>query len=163
MLIFISYVVEPFVGFIQERRKHDTYSRLEWATNETLQLQRLAHEELGFGSWKGCAQYVPVTKDDEPLATLDLTDTKHPRLKPASPPCGTLESFSTLVIVKDDRKSSYGSETVNSAWETDLTLSAEQNNRKEADCSEDERTCISVGGNNACQHADWRISGDYSS
>lgn len=66
---------------IQTRRGANVYARLEWGTNETLQLQRLAHEELGVGTWEGCAGDVPVTKRGERLAVLDLGDLDHPRLK----------------------------------------------------------------------------------
>lgn len=57
---------------------------MEWIANETLQLQRLAHEELGAGGWSGAANAVPVTKAGETLATLDTTDAYHPRLDTSS-------------------------------------------------------------------------------
>ncbi|KAL1651891.1 hypothetical protein SLS58_000014 [Diplodia intermedia] len=63
------------------RCRLDSYARLEWCANETLQLQRLAHEELGMGTWSKCDGDVPVTEKGERLAMLDLTDSKHPRLK----------------------------------------------------------------------------------
>lgn len=54
----------------------------EWFINETLQLQRLAHEELGLGEWESCtgSRVIPVTRKDQLLGTLDCTDPKHPRL-----------------------------------------------------------------------------------
>lgn len=48
--------------------------------NETLQLQRLAHEELGLGTWRQCDKDVPVTESRQRLGVLDLSDRRHPRL-----------------------------------------------------------------------------------
>lgn len=56
------------------------FARLEWAVNGTLQLQRLAHESLGYGTWSHCDEEIPLTGDGEHLGTLDLDDLKHPRL-----------------------------------------------------------------------------------
>lgn len=49
--------------------------------DETLQLQRLAHEELGLGTWTGCDKDVPVTARFERLGVLDVTERTHPRLR----------------------------------------------------------------------------------
>ncbi|OJD40710.1 uncharacterized protein BKCO1_1000451 [Diplodia corticola] len=81
LVIVASWVLEPFVAYVQRRCKLDSYARLEWCTNETLQLQRLAHEELGMGTWSKCDGDVPVTEKGERLAMLDLADSKHPKLK----------------------------------------------------------------------------------
>ena len=48
--------------------------------NETLQLQRLAYEEIGLGTWSGGAKSIPTTLAGEELGVLDLTDLDHPRL-----------------------------------------------------------------------------------
>lgn len=58
-------------------------SSLEWFSNETLQLQRMAHEELGLGGvWSGCTGpgAIPVTDKGELLGVLDVLDPGHPRL-----------------------------------------------------------------------------------
>lgn len=49
----------------------------------TLQLQRLAHEELGFGTWSRGAHEMPSTEPDELLGYLDITDPGHPVLRAA--------------------------------------------------------------------------------
>lgn len=54
--------------------------QLEWGVNETFQLQRMAHEAVGMGTWSGVTDSIPVTKPRQNLAMLDLTDLKHPRL-----------------------------------------------------------------------------------
>ena len=46
-----------------------------------MQLQRLAHEELGFGTWSKTANANPATELDARLAILDISDLKHPVLK----------------------------------------------------------------------------------
>ncbi|KAL0259681.1 hypothetical protein SLS55_005418 [Diplodia seriata] len=87
LIIVISYSLEPLVSCAQKRwRSLDKYSRLEWCANETLQLQRLAHEELGLGTWHGGVDAVPVTEAGECIGMLDLADLDHPRLK--APPVG---------------------------------------------------------------------------
>ena len=62
--------------------KKNKYARLEWESNGVLQLQRLAHEELGFGEWRNCDKEVPIPRDAlTKLAMLNISDPKHPRLK----------------------------------------------------------------------------------
>ncbi|KAF2275861.1 uncharacterized protein EI97DRAFT_442849 [Westerdykella ornata] len=83
-IILLDYTIEHIVNFIDKRwRKFNhesTYARLEWAANSTLQLQRLAHEELGLGTWRHCADAIPVTEPGEKLGLLDVTDEEHPIL-----------------------------------------------------------------------------------
>lgn len=71
------------VTWIEKRRNVYKYSRTEWYTHDLLQLQRLAHEELQFGSWSNCAgdRAVPITEEKELLAVIDVQDPSHPRLK----------------------------------------------------------------------------------
>lgn len=84
LLIGVSYMLDSVVHWILNRKNVRTYQRLEWNTNETLQLQRLAHEEAGFGTWTGAAGDNPVTAPGERLATLNISDPKHPRLEHSS-------------------------------------------------------------------------------
>ncbi|KKY16375.1 hypothetical protein UCDDS831_g07054 [Diplodia seriata] len=65
-IILASWLLEPIVGCWQKRRGAD-YARLEWCANDTLHLQRLAHEELGFGTWTDCDREIPVTEKGELL------------------------------------------------------------------------------------------------
>lgn len=117
VLILLSWFLEPCIAYIQKRggwawfcscrccpctrKSHrypstsfstNAYARLEWSANETLQLQRLAHEELGVGPWEACDGAVPVTaRKGERLAVLDLEDWTHPRLK--APPRDLEEEY----------------------------------------------------------------------
>ena len=65
----------------REAGNHPLYSVLEWSHTSTLQLQRLAHEEAGYGTWTSCDGDTPVTYPGEHLAPMDLSDIKHPVLK----------------------------------------------------------------------------------
>jgi hypothetical protein len=81
LIIITSLVLPIAVEHFQRRRNR--YSSLEWTTNDTLQLQRLAHEAVGAGTWKGTIDDYPTTADREMLAVLDVTDPTHPRLEAA--------------------------------------------------------------------------------
>ncbi|KAF2745591.1 hypothetical protein M011DRAFT_478755 [Sporormia fimetaria CBS 119925] len=81
LVVFLQLLLESF--YIHSSRlgvKRYKYQRLEWCVNGTLQLQRLAHEELGYGKWSKCDDHVPLEDDDSPLAVLNLKNVKHPRL-----------------------------------------------------------------------------------
>ncbi|KAK0628036.1 hypothetical protein DIS24_g10867 [Lasiodiplodia hormozganensis] len=104
IIIVLSHTIEPLASCIQKRRRLDTYSRLEWSLNENLQLQRLAHEELGVGTWHNGAETILFTDSGERLATVDLADPNHPRLK-APPP-----HFDQLLARGGDEKDKPSSE-----------------------------------------------------
>lgn len=114
LIIAVSYALEPFVSWLQGKRGLDAYARLEWCANETLQLQRLAHEELGVGTWSGADETVPVTRPGECLAGLDIADPRHPRLKSRSVLCKeeALASSSATLSVSDSCLSQSSEETV---------------------------------------------------
>ncbi|KAI0184252.1 hypothetical protein EV127DRAFT_516280 [Xylaria flabelliformis] len=82
LLAVISYLVEPASAWLQKRGSHWQYKHLEWTTNATLQLQRLAHEGIGQGTWSKGAQTIPSTKEDEYLGLLDISNLEHPVLRP---------------------------------------------------------------------------------
>ena len=56
------------------------YAYAEWQAGSILQLQRLAQEGVGAGTWTGATDLVPVTVRGETLAVLDLRKREHPRL-----------------------------------------------------------------------------------
>lgn len=87
LIILLSYTIEFVVGWIQTWKKIGTYQRLEWIINDTLQLQRLAHEELGFGSWTKGAAECPITAPGDRLAVVDVSEPTHPRLQGLAPEC----------------------------------------------------------------------------
>lgn len=77
-IVAVSVSIEVLAGVFQRLAKRDQYSRLEWNTNGTLQLQRIAYEELGIGDWAGCDERVPFVPTHTDLPPLDLSDAKHP-------------------------------------------------------------------------------------
>ncbi|KAI0201425.1 hypothetical protein F4808DRAFT_425146 [Astrocystis sublimbata] len=83
LLIITSYLLEPVSEFLCKRKGHRTYAHLEWTTGSALQLQRLAQEEIGMGTWHKCIDTIPSTEKGELLGSLDITDLEHPVLRPA--------------------------------------------------------------------------------
>ncbi|KAI0513189.1 hypothetical protein F5B22DRAFT_277829 [Xylaria bambusicola] len=80
LLIIISYSIEPILSCFHRRGKYSQYKYLEWVTNESLQLHRLAHEGIGWGTWSRATEDVPITKQGQVLGCLDITEPLHPRL-----------------------------------------------------------------------------------
>lgn len=82
IIIVISCILETSPNFVLKLFKSNrhAYSQLEWCANGTLQLQRLAHEELGLGTWTECTSDVPMTEKGEMLGVLAITDPSRPRL-----------------------------------------------------------------------------------
>ncbi|KAK7706262.1 hypothetical protein SLS64_007601 [Diaporthe eres] len=78
--ILVSYSLEPILECIHRRTGRHHYTFPEWATNQTLQMQRLAYEETGSGNWSRGLEPVPVTESGEALPGLDLSNPHHPRL-----------------------------------------------------------------------------------
>ena len=80
MLIFANLVLDLLVGCIQHRWNIGNHRRLQWVLDEKLQLQRMAYEEAGIGTWSGTTDAVPVTAYGERLGLPPGIDPKHPRL-----------------------------------------------------------------------------------
>ncbi|KAI3339489.1 hypothetical protein F4824DRAFT_487870 [Ustulina deusta] len=80
LIILTSYLLEPISKLLHKKWGFKTHAYLEWTTNATLQLQRLAHEELGFGTWSKGTGEVPTTAPDDFLGCLDISKPKHPVL-----------------------------------------------------------------------------------
>ena len=81
LIICVDLSLDYVVEYLQRQHRTSNYKRLAWATDNFLQLQRLAHEEVGFGDWDGCVDGVPVTSQGQKLALLDLQQPEHPRLQ----------------------------------------------------------------------------------
>ena len=81
ILILTNLVLETIVGFIQRRYKTGSYRRLQWIVDGKLQLQRMAFEAAGMGTWSGGATPVPITRLGEKFGLPRDTDPDHPRLQ----------------------------------------------------------------------------------
>ncbi|KAI0517573.1 hypothetical protein F5B22DRAFT_654790 [Xylaria bambusicola] len=99
LIIIASLVIDPLFTCAQKRWKYREYENLEWISNETLQLQRLAYDESGQGEWSKCTDTIPITVPDQKLGSLNLTNLEHPRLShPRSPRSSKDIPMSSLVI-----------------------------------------------------------------
>jgi hypothetical protein len=78
LITLLSFVLPMAVERVQRRR--NPYSSLEWVANDTLQLQRLAHEAVNAGAWRGTHTDFPTIDQEELLAVLDVSCPKHPKL-----------------------------------------------------------------------------------
>ncbi|KAJ2991353.1 hypothetical protein NUW58_g2542 [Xylaria curta] len=99
-LVVTSYVLEPVSTYLYEKKGYKKYEHLEWTSNGTLQLQRLAHEEAGFGTWSNCTGTVPSAEANALLGSLDITNPDHPVLQLSDPEKrahGTPQSLSTVL------------------------------------------------------------------
>ncbi|KAI1132832.1 hypothetical protein F5Y10DRAFT_291787 [Nemania abortiva] len=81
-IILVSYLLEPISQILYRKWGYRKFAHLEWNAITTLQLQRLAHEQLGFGTWsKGTAE-IPLTEAGDLLGCLDISNPDHPLLYP---------------------------------------------------------------------------------
>ncbi|KAL2274556.1 hypothetical protein FJTKL_03130 [Diaporthe vaccinii] len=51
LIIITSYILEPLLNWLHRRRQHKSYAHLEWISNNSLQLHRMAHEQLMEQEW----------------------------------------------------------------------------------------------------------------
>lgn len=72
---FIEWVAEHIAkcipGLSSSRRFR--YAMAEWSANSTLELQRLAHQGVGAGTWRRSRVGVPVTAREEKLGVLEMS------------------------------------------------------------------------------------------
>lgn len=102
ILISTSYAIEPILACLYRRRRYKDYVYLEWVSNSTLQIQRLAHQGIGSGTWSRSTAEVPITKRGDKLSQLDLTDPSQPLLRAAYQPKGEVTQITTLDMERDD-------------------------------------------------------------
>ena len=51
IIICVSLTVESVVGYIQQKTGRGSHARMEWMTNDQLQMQRLLFSEMRLGQW----------------------------------------------------------------------------------------------------------------
>jgi hypothetical protein len=69
-IIITNISLPTIVGFIQKRIDVGTYRRTEWALDEVLQLQRVAYQRSGEGTWRNAESIVPLSTRDEKFRHL---------------------------------------------------------------------------------------------
>ena len=72
------------ISYIRHEKDPNDYHRLVWKSDGLLQLQRMAYEEAGFGTWERCTRATPVTAQSQALTPLDVNNPEHPRLRKVS-------------------------------------------------------------------------------
>jgi hypothetical protein len=82
-IIVVSMFLESLVGWLQIRFGHGLgrYRQVRWQLDPALQLQRMAFEETGLGTWSRGAHEVPVTEKGQVFAPADEWDVWHPSIK----------------------------------------------------------------------------------
>lgn len=81
LITIINFGLEFLIGLVQSKKGAAGFRHLAWKTDGLLQLQRLAHEESGYGSWERCTNEVPITRFGEILASISVDNPKHPILQ----------------------------------------------------------------------------------
>lgn len=115
LTIILDYTLVHIIICIEKRRKLDKYLRIEWFTNDLMKLQRLAHEELHFGTWTDCTgpKAVLVTEKGELLAVINMEDPAHPRLQVKSSLGSNVDKYETLDENSDSGDSTHIEERSN--------------------------------------------------
>jgi hypothetical protein len=80
-IICVSLFLENLVSYLQLRFKRGLYHQVRWQLDSTLQLQRMAFEEAGLGTWSGGADDVPVTEKGDRFAPAPEWDYWHPSIR----------------------------------------------------------------------------------
>ncbi|KAK8132103.1 hypothetical protein PG999_000276 [Apiospora kogelbergensis] len=80
LIIFMSFAIPPFLRLLQKRERYSKYAYLEGEGDTSIQLHRVAQDQLGHGNWSRCDETIPTTDLDDLLAPFDISDPKHPML-----------------------------------------------------------------------------------
>ncbi|KAL9615744.1 MAG: hypothetical protein Q9160_009294, partial [Pyrenula sp. 1 TL-2023] len=105
LIVALESALESIVVWLERRGTIKKFNA-EWFSHDALQLQRMAHEELGLGDWSDCTgpRVIPVTEKGQVLAILDTEDPTHPKLKKVGK-----ESINSTITPPTDNSS--GNET----------------------------------------------------
>ncbi|KAI0201355.1 hypothetical protein F4808DRAFT_450298 [Astrocystis sublimbata] len=136
LIIVLSFVIDSVFTCAQKRWRYKEYENLEWISNETLQLQRLAYNESGQGEWSNCTEPIPVTTSGQLLGPLNLNNLEHPRIGHPRSPRSSKEMHRLGVVAHAPHTDSEGSEEHSSGEEieenpltTGLTTPTHHNRR----------------------------------
>lgn len=71
IIIILAFSLDSILAFLSNHCHRGEYSYLEWASTETLQLQKMAFQGVKSGTWSGSARSIPTTAQaGEPMANL---------------------------------------------------------------------------------------------
>ena len=80
LFIVAGLVLDSTIGYMRRKLDWNDYKRLQWAVDEKLQIQRLAFEEAGQGTWTGGTDAVPMTGAGGLVGIGSNPNKHHPRL-----------------------------------------------------------------------------------
>ncbi|XXH04288.1 hypothetical protein Hte_010702 [Hypoxylon texense] len=80
LIILVSFILEPLLAYLQHRRERKDYALVEWDANEMLQLQRLAQEGFGWGTWSTTKSIPTTASPEEALGGVDYSNPNHLKL-----------------------------------------------------------------------------------
>lgn len=96
-IILVHWSLEPLHRrWLWRLCRSREYSSVEWTANGVLQLQRLAHEGAGSGTWQYCDDNCPVTVGHGTLTTLDISDPAHPKLRSKGASSSQVSAISSI-------------------------------------------------------------------
>lgn len=121
LLTITSYILEPVLGCLHRRRQHKSYAHLEWISNNSLQLHRMAYEQLGGPEWANCTDDIPTTDPELSLASLDISDPSHPILRRPEARKGKTEVVESSTIPANSSSPSPNGGSFRSESETHLS------------------------------------------
>ncbi|CZR58417.1 uncharacterized protein PAC_08309 [Phialocephala subalpina] len=81
LIVLSSLFFETAVGWIKKQWKRQIDRQAYWNLHSALQLQRMAFEEAGLGTWERCAEEIPVTARGEMLQVATEQDEWHPSIR----------------------------------------------------------------------------------
>jgi hypothetical protein len=97
--------------FSHEKPHTPPYGRLEWDSNSYLDLQRLAHQALGIGTWSRSRTGVPITAPGEKLGVISSTPTTALPVLKRPRPMGELQDMVGASSYQGDDSTNYAVDT----------------------------------------------------
>lgn len=103
VIIITSFSLEPLIACLYRRDqarklKRGEYRYLEWASNGTLQLQRLAYQGIKSGKWSGYTDDIPMTESDALLGDLTQSYPEEARDQKQGPGGPSGKTHGTAVV-----------------------------------------------------------------
>ncbi|KAL8694909.1 MAG: hypothetical protein Q9224_003482 [Gallowayella concinna] len=98
VLIVGSLALDPAVQLLRQAMRKNEYKTLQYAVDETWQLQRLAYEEAGQGHWSGGVKSVPLARVGDKIGLPRDAKPTHPRRSQTSNPNEHVPKVEELVV-----------------------------------------------------------------
>ncbi|KAI7775061.1 hypothetical protein LA080_007397 [Diaporthe eres] len=128
LIIITSYILEPLLNWLHRRRQHKSYAHLEWISNNSLQLHRMAHEQLMEQEWAKLhrRQHPILRRPETPNENTQAVKSSPVPTDSFSPTGGSLRSDSAVHLSGRSSMSSTNSVSYGS-WEHNALTTAIMN------------------------------------